>query len=482
MVRLMVKLFAALVFAAAIPPVVAAPVYRAEPTRVALGEPIALTITARPDKIEALDLAPLQKAFEIRDRSQGGDGRETTLSLTLYPLHTGRIVLPDLGLGMRAPVITVDEESGTVPKVRFRVEAVPNPFHVREAVRLTIEACDDGSLMWQRPQLPTQEGLLHRPLNEEQVEVERGGERCTAHRWHWALQATATGEAMLPLSMLEAGKFGARLRFPPPRVGLNVLPVPNWLPSDAAVGRAEISAAPLPAEWPVNRPLGWRVQVRGAYSVEALQNLLRLQLAGLPQFSHYAPAIEPLADDSGVPRYELNVYAVFGERGKAVFPDLLLPWYDPASGRLQQASLKGASVDVVDPARQRLFVGFGVAAGVLLAGALGYLAWGLFAWRLRRRRALAELKRVTELSALVRQLCRFNLSGKPLPAPTLGEWLQHMQHEMRAPGLAETVAAIEAAHYGLALGELAGLRARAIACLEVARPLGSGFEIFHRRR
>lgn len=470
MVRRMVKLHVALVFAAAISPAVAAPAYRAEPGRVALGEPIVLTITARPDKIEALDLAPLQKAFEIRDRSQGGDGRESTLSLTLYPLHTGRIVLPGLGLGMRAPVITVNEESDRVPKIRFLVETAPDPLHVREAVRLTIEACDDGSLIWQRPQLPTQETLVLRPLKEEQVEVERDGQRCTAHRWHWALQAMAAGEALLPLPMLQAGKFGAQLRFPPPRIGLNVLPVPNWLPSAAAVGRPEISAAPLPAAWPVNRPLAWRVEVRGAYSIEALQNLLRLQLAG-PQFSHYPPAIEVLADDSGVPRYALNIHAVFGERGKVVFTDLLLPWYDPASGRLQQASLKGTRMTIVDPARQRMFLGLGGAAGVLLAGVLGYLGWGALAWRLRRRRALAELKRAADLASLVRRLCAFSLQLNAAPAATLGEWLQRMRQETHSAGLAELVAAVEAAHYGESEIQLAALREQALACLAVTKPL-----------
>lgn len=451
-------------------PALAVPSYRVEPASVALGEPVALNITARADLLEALDLAPLEKDFEVRDRSQGGDGKEASLSLTLYPLRTGRIALPNFGLGMRAPTITVAEQSDTVPRVRFLVETVPGQYHVREPVRLTVEACDDGSLMWQRPQLATQEGLFLRALNEEQLEVERDGERCTAHRWHWSVLPTAAGETRLPLPMLEANKFGQRLRFPPPQVGLNALPVPNWLPLDAAVGRPEITATSLPAEWPVDRPLSWRVEVSGAYSAEALKNLLRLQLANLPQFSDYPPVVEELPGDSGVPRHAVKLYAVFRERGKTQLPDLVLPWYDAASGRLQQAQLKGASVAIVDPARQRLFAWLQGLAGLSAALALGYSLWRLLAWRLRRHRALAELKRVTNTSALARQLCAFSLRGKTLPAATLGEWWLRMQQETETQGLTELVAAVEAARYGEAETELNSLLAAAVSCLATARP------------
>lgn len=466
----MVRVFAALLLAVGGLPVLAAPVYRAEPGTVALGEPIAVTITTRADRLDNLDLAPLAKSFEIRDQSQGGDGKEANLSLTLYPLRTGRIVLPDLGLRMRAPIITVTDQSETVPKVRFLVETTPLQFHVREPARLTIEACDDGSLIWQRPQLATQEGLYLRPLNQEQVEVERDGGRCTAHRWHWSLQATAAGMSELPLPMLEAGKFGQRLRFPPPQVKLNALPIPGWLPAEAGIGRPEISAAAVPGQWAIERPLAWRFEVGGGYSVETLSKLLRLQLANHPQFSDYPPAIEELASDSGVPRYAVSVYALFRERGMAQLPDLLLPWYDPASGRLQQVQIKGASIEIVDPGRQRLLAwGLGL-AGLLIALLAGYLLWRLFAWRLRRHRALAELKQVTELSALVRLLCTFSLRAKALPAATLGEWQQRMQQETQMSGLTELIAAVQAAQYGEAHTELSGLLEKARACLGSAKP------------
>ncbi len=467
----MVRAFAGFLILAAALPALAAPSYRAEPASVALGEPVSLNITARADLLEALDIAPLQKDFEVRDRTQGGDGREASLSLTLYPLRTGRIALPNLGLPMRAPTVTVAEQSANVPRVRFLAETDPPQYHVRQVMRLTIEACDDGSLMWQRPQLATQEGLFVRPLDEEQLDVEREGERCTAHRWHWSVQPTAAGETVLPLPMLEANKFGQRLRFPPPQVKLHALPVPSWLPAEAAIGQPQIAAAPPPAQWPLERPLSWRIEVSGGYSAEALQNLLRLQLANLPQFADYTPGVEALAGSGGVPRYAVSLYAVFRERGEMRLPDLVLPWYDPAGGRLQQARLKGAGVKIVDPARQRLLAWLLALAGLTAAAALAYLLWRPLAWRLRRRRALAELERVGDLAGLVRQLCAFSLRRKALPAATLGEWRQRMQQEAQMQGLAQMLAAVEAAHYGETKTELSALREQALACLATARPI-----------
>lgn len=459
----------ALLFAGALP-ALAAPAYRVEPGTVALGEPVALTITARADKLENLDLAPLAKDFELRDQSRGGDGSEASLSLTLYPLRTGRIVLPDFGLRLRAPAVTVTNQSEIVPRVRLQAETDPAQYHVREPLRLSVEACDDGSLLWQRPKLAPLEGLFVRPLGEEQLEVERGGERCTAHRWHWALQPTAAGEIALPLPMLEANKFGKQLRFPPPQVKLNALPVPNWLPAEAAVGKPTITAAPLPAQWPIESPLAVRLEVRGGYGAEALKHLLRLQLAHLPHFSDYPPLVEELASDGGVPRHAVNLYALFRVRGEAQWPDLLLPWYDPASGQLRQTQIKGAKLEIVDPARQQLLAWLSGLGGLLAAMLSAYLLWRSQAWRIRRHRAVAELKQVCDLPELVRSLCAFSLRRKTPPAATLGEWRRRMQQETQMQGLEELVAAVEAAHYGGKETALARLLETALARLSTARP------------
>jgi hypothetical protein len=466
----MVRILATCLLVIAALPALAAPAYRVEPASVALGEPVTLTLTSRPGTLEKLDLAPVATDFEILGRTLGGDGKEETLVLTLYPLHSGRIALPNLGLRGRPPAVTVTEQSDTTPKLRFRIETTPETYHVRQSMRLTIEACDDGSLLWQRPQPATREGLFLRPLNEEQLDVERDGEPCTAHRWHWSVLPTVAGATVLPLPMLEAGKFGQRLRFPPPPVQLDALPVPGWLPAEAAIGRPEIAAAPLPGKWPLMRPLAWRIEVGGSYSAEALKNILRLQLANQPQFTDYVPSVEELNSDSGVPRYAVSLYALFSERGEMKLPDLVLPWYDPATGKLQQLSLPGPRVQVFDPARQRL-ISWMLGLAILIAAlAPGYLLWRMLGWRLRRYRALTELKRAADIDDLARRLCAFSLHAGNATAATLGEWQQRMQQEVEMQGLVELVRSVEETRYGNTKTELIAMLEQARDCLASAKP------------
>lgn len=465
----MVRILAAFFLVAALP-VLGAPSYRVEPASVALGEPVTLTLISRPGILDKLDLAPVAVNFEIHGRTLGGDGKEETLVLTLYPLHTGRIMLPDLGLRGRPPAVTVTEQSETVPTVRFRFETEPEQYHVRQFARLTIEACDDGSLMWQRPQLATREGLFLRPLNEEQIDVEREGERCTAHRWHWAVLPTVAGSIDMPLVMLEANKFGQHLRFPPPAVQLSALPIPAWLPSDVAIGHPEVAVSPAPAEWPVGRPLTLRFEIKGSYSAEALMNLMRIQLANQPQFMNYAPSVEETGHDSGVPRYAVTLYSLFTESGDFKLPDIVLPWYDPATEKLQQLHVPGLVVQVFDPAMQRLINWLLGTGGLTLMLVVAYLLWRMLGWRLRRYRALKGLANVADINALARQLCAFSLSANNKPASTLGEWQQRMKRDVRMQGLEELVGTVESTRYGPEQIELASLLEQARQCLATAMP------------
>lgn len=465
----MVRMLGSLLFVVALP-VLAESSYRIEPATVALGEPVTVTITSKPGMLEKVDLAPLAENFEIHGRNQGGDGKEESLVLTLYPLRTGRHILPNLGLRLRPPTLTVHEQSETVPKVRFGFETTPVQYHMRQFVRLTIEACDDGSLMWQRPQLPTREGLFLRPLNEEQIDVERNGERCTAHRWHWSVMPAVAGENKLNVPMMEANKFGQRLRFPPPEVMLEALPVPAWLPADTAIGKPEILVSPVPEEWPVNRPLAWSMEIVGSYSAEALKNLLRLQLSNLPQFGRYEPVIEEIGNDNGVPRYSVVLYSVFAKPAKGQLPDLIFPWYDNGTGKLQQVKVSAAHLQIFNPAMQRLLTWLVWLGAVLFAVSAAYLAWRHLGWRLRRWRALADLKRIAGVDGLSSHLCAFSLRADTKPSATLGDWQKRMHQEARMQGLEKLVHAVEAARFGESQFELVGLIEQARRCLATAAP------------
>ncbi len=466
----MVKLIGHLLIAVTLP-VFASQSYRVDPSTIALGEPVTLTLTSKPGFVDKLDLAPLAENFEIHSRNQGSDGKEESLVLTLYPLHAGRFSLPNFGFRGRPPTLTVSEQSENVPKVRFHFEIEPRQYHMRQFVRLTLEACDDGSLMWQRPQLPTRVGLFVRELNEEQVYVERDGAYCTAHRWNWSVMIASAGVTPLNLPMMEANKFGQRLRFPPPEIKFDSLEIPSWLPVDVAIGKPEISAQPVPEEWPIDRPLSWRMDVVGCYSPESLKNLLRVQLMNHPQFGRYEPVVKESGYDNGVPRHSVVLYPVFPESGDVKLPELVFPWYDAESGKLQQAILPVSNVLIFNPTTQRLKTWLMWLGIVLAVSSVAYILWGQLGWRLRRRRALAGLEQVSSVDELSYKLCSFGLGTRNIPAATLGEWLKFMQQETQTQGVAELVGLVESARYGLAEYEMRDLLQQARTCLSNAKPV-----------
>lgn len=442
---------------------------RLDHTTLALGEPLTLTLIG--GALEQIDLAPLAADFALRGRTLSRSGIEETLVLTLYPLHQGRLGLPALQAGAarsRPARVTVTAGSDDTPQVRLRVETDPVEPIQRQPARLTLEACDDGSLDWKRPALPLHAALYHRPLGEEQLDLERDGVRCTAHRWHWRVIPTQAGPLQLPLPMLEAGKFGRQLRFPAPAVAFPVAAVPAWLPLNVAIGQPRLMLEKLPATWPVNRPLAWRFEVVGGYSEEGLKALLALQLHNQPGFNAYAPTLETLPGDdraSPLARLRVTLYADARETGALRLPALTLPWFDPASGRLERLALNGGEVNIVNPAVDSLARWLTWLAGaVLLTASLAWVA-GKLAWRWRKRRGLAELAASPDTEALLRAARGFSLNAHPHPAATLGLWRDRLRAEARCDGLDELIGALERARYGVVPGDFTALRARVLRVL-----------------
>lgn len=435
----------------------------------ALGELLTLTLTGT--ALEQIDLAPLATDFEVRGRTLSRSGDEETLVLTLYPLREGRLNLPTLQAGAartRPAGVTVTAGSADTPQVLFRVESEPALPIERQPTRLTLEACDDGSLDWKRPLLPLHAALHQRPLGEEQADLERDGVRCTAHRWHWMIVPTQAGPLQLPLPMLEAGKFGRQLRFPAPAVAFTVAAVPAWLPLNVAIGQPRLMAEKLPEIWPVQRPLAWRFEVVGGYSEEGLKTLLALQLHNHPGLNAYAPTLETLPGEernSPLIRLRVTLYANARETGTLVLPALSLPWFDPAGGRLENLTVVGGQVQIVNPARESLARWLTFLLGVALLTALLTWVTRRLAWRWRKRRGLMALAASTNLENLLSASRNFSLLRHPIPAATLGLWHDRLRAEAYCEELDELIAALERARFGGMPGDFTMLRARALRVL-----------------
>jgi hypothetical protein len=438
----------------------------------ALGEPVKLFVTGLPGTLDAIDTRPLLQDFAIRGKDLSLGKHDSMLTLTLYPLHTGRI-RASFAIGhpplTRSVELKVLDGSTEIPKVRIRTDLEPRNPLVRQIARFTVEACDDGGLRWKRPLLPTMEGAQLRPLGESQVQAESGGISCTAHRWYWALTPTTSGRIEVPLPMLEAELLGQQLRFPAPQMLFDVSAIPTWLSNETAIGEPSIRDEPLPSTWPLQRPLAITMEIEGGYSPEGLRHLLALQLGRDSAWSIYPPLIEALKPkdrNTPTPRYALTLYALPATTGELAFPNLVFPYLDPATGDMESIQLAGSKVDIFNPMHKTVWkVLEGLVGAILLAAAGRRLKWSID-WRRARRRGVARVAKASNLKTLAEAVRSFSLCLNSIPATTLGQWRERMAEDATGTGLDQLVSHIEQACYGKERGSLASLKQEAMRVLQ----------------
>ncbi|MHB1075122.1 BatD family protein [Thiobacillus sp.] len=454
---------------------------RLDRTVVALGEPVNLTVRARGLNLDALDPAPLGATFDVyaRTRSSGESGE--TLVLTLYPRAAGVLRIPALPLGhmhTQRLSLKVTDGNEAVPRVTADWTLEPAMLRVNQPTRLTLSICDDGSLQWQRPDLPTQTGRSVRVLGEEEhAGVHMGGEVCTLHRYFWALLATRAGPATLGVPMLDANRFGQRLRFPGPDLAYQAVALPAWLPDHVPPVAPVIHADPLPERWPMQRPFSWRFEVLGGYSAAGLRALLDGQLRDSPALGIYPPLIEAVAPDdpaSPLSRYVVTLFLEPRASGALNLPALRLPWYDAARGQMASMRLAGKTLTVFDPRRQRIVQGMlGLAGALLLAGAIWQIRCRV-RWRLARRRGLRAIREARDIAGLDQAVRQFSLTGEA-SASSLGAWQHRVQREMEACDVADAVRRLERQRFGQDAPTLAALQQGFLGILARSRPKSRSF-------
>jgi len=441
----------------------------------ALGEPLTLTVEAQGLDLGRLDLAPLEARFDVSGRTLSRGADSATLVLTLYPRAAGVVQIPPLQLDARrtaALALTVTDGSDSVPRVSANWSLEPPAPQVSQPARLTLSICDDGSLQWQRPVLPTHTGRIVRALGEEEDAAERDGEPCTLHRFHWAVLATRDGAAALEVALLDARRFGQRLRFPGATLSYSAAALPAWLPAHVPPVEPVLIADPLPARWPLQRPLSWRFEVSGGYSADGLKALLDLQLRESPALAVYPPLIETLVPDdrnSPLARHAVTLFLQPRASGELKLPALRLPWYDATRGQVASTVLAGRTLSVFDPRWQLAGQVAGGLAGVLLLAGLVWQGRRMLRWRLARRRGLRAISEAKDAAGLARAVREFSLSGQP-GAPSLGAWQQRLQREAEACDVAVAVNQLQQQLFGQADFSLATLQQDFVRALQMARP------------
>ncbi len=430
---------------------------------IVLGEPLTAELRVEDvrEPISGINLDKLKKNFNVygisgsaqQQRIQGRSINSETLTFTLYPLRTGKLQIPALsyrGKSSLALAVSVLESSEKMPRVIFKTAIDSAHPQVRQATTLTLDIYDDGTLQWAAPQELVAIGAHQRRLAESQHEELIEGKRYTVHRYAWALMPLREGSVKIEFPLLDAFKFGTRLRYPVPPLRLDAAPVPAYLPVHVPIGKPQVTVATLPSEIALDRPVNWMFTVRGnGISEEGIVRLLS-SIRGNESLRFYP--IQISSGDNGrstsaVQTLRITLPFVPLQTGKLQLPEINLPYYDPVTARVESVLIPALSVAVFNPiwiTVKKIVLGLVI---FLAVGGLGYVLFNKIRLALQRRKSLLLISRAENAADLHRALLQFE-SENSVQNLTLQQWLMHIQkHYGGDEQLMVVVSKLEVARY-----------------------------------
>jgi hypothetical protein len=430
-----------------------------------LGEPLMVEVRAEDvrEPLSSISLDKLKQNFNVYSMSsnvqnhtrKGRTVSSETMTLTLYPLRSGKLQLPALsysGKNSQPLMVSILESGKQTSRVIIKTALDAAHPQVRQAATLTLDIYDDGSLQWTAPREIVAASAHQRRLAESQREEMVDGARYTVHHYAWALMPLREGGMTVEFPLLEAFKFGTRLRYAVAPLWLNAAPVASYLPVYVPVGELRVSVDPLPAEIALNRPVNWTIKVQGSgLSEEGVSKLLSAMRSN-EALRFYPPTISDADKErptSAAQTLLVTLPFVPLQTGDVQLPEINLPYYDAAGARVESVVIPGARIIVFNPlwhTVQKVTVGL-----LVLVGIIG-LVYGLFKQLrrvLKRRKSLFAISNAASAVELQRALLNFNTETSALQCLTLQQWLQRMQLVYGIDErLAEIVQKLTSAQYG----------------------------------
>lgn len=383
-----------------------------------VGEPLYLSITST-DSLNELDLTPLRDDFEIFSQAASSSkrkGREqSVLEVTLYPLRSGKLVLPSLALGTaRSRPLSVEVLPADVKLLAWLTPEVPLE---REPATLHLEIHDDGSLTWVMPAQLNAPNITLRPLPEEISEEASAGVINTVHHYRWRVLPLKNGSLSIGFGMLSAQKFGQRLRFPMPAISFRVQGAPAYLPLQLPIGQPTLHMDVPPKVIIAGQPMAWNLYIH-APGLSAEGALKMLQYDAPPGLRFYAPNVTPVTIN-GKEALRLTLSFV-GDSHAEIFPALRLAYFDPQKQRIEALTIPQTHLTVRLPLREKFLAGALLIESSLLLAWIGFTAWARLQ-RLRIKRAwLTRIQTAPDPTKLYRALTQ----ETPWRASTLQRWPQ----------------------------------------------------------
>lgn len=432
---------------------------------IALGEPLTVELRADDGReaLSGISLEQLKQNFNVygissNAQTQTRKGRTVSsesMTLILYPLRSGKLKLPALHYMKKASKalnISVTESGKNTLPVIFKTAIDTAGLQVRQAATLTLDIYDDGTLQWTAPGELQAAGAHQRRLAESQREEMLEGTRYTVHRHAWALMPLREGSLNVEFPLLDAFKFGTRLRYPLAALKLEVAAVPAYLPVYVPIGKLQVASEALPAEIALGRPVNWNLTIQGSGLSEAGLGKLLASIRSNEALKFYPASISKVDNaraTTAAQTLRVTLPLVPLQTGTQQLPEINLPYYDPASARIESIVIPGARIKVFNPlwlSVQKIALGLLV---LLSAIALGYWLFAKLRQLLQRRSALQAIRRAVSADELHRALLHFESDSAAVSSTTLQQWLQHLQQPSRsAAQLAGVVQRLENARYG----------------------------------
>ena len=431
----------------------------------ALGEPLTLELNVEDvsDAISNINLDKLKQHFNVygissvaqKHSKKGRTVISETMTLTLYPLHSGRLQIPALtykGARSKELQVSVLEFSKLLPRVTFKtVVDISHPL-VRQEITLMLDIYDDGTLQWTVPREIVATGFHQRRLAESQREEMLDGTRYTVHHYAWALLPLQEGRMTAAFPLLDAFKFGTRLRYPVAPIKIDVAAVPAYLPVHVPIGKPLLTMEPLSTVIALSRPVNWKFKIQGAgISVDGISKLLSSihENDSLKFYPLQVSKDDQARSVTAMQTLLVTVPFVPLHTGMIRLPDINIAYFDPEYARLESIVITGSTIEVFNPVWltiQKVLLGAFIL--IMVLGVIYYL-YQRIKFSLRKRQSLFEISRAASADELRNAMMDF--AGLPSSHITFQQWLSHMrQYYDVEESLQTLVRKVEGACYGKA--------------------------------
>ncbi|MDA8095122.1 MAG: hypothetical protein M0T84_14685 [Betaproteobacteria bacterium] len=383
-----------------------------KPPRPVLGQAVTWEIAAR----DLPEMALLKSADfgsdwllkdQTSDRSSMGPGTSAqTISVILYPLKSGAVVLPSVQAGTRRcaarRVVVADHAPGQPPQyVASRIE--PARPVVGQAARVELDVGTGGAFDWHAVDAHASAGVMYPISTLSATTVGPDGAAIPVQRQTWSFTPLRPGDMSIDFGTLRATPFGQLVVYPVPALHLHVLALPAYWPVGAPVGRATLVEGPAPARLSIGGAGVLRATLSGVQV--SRQGLIKMvqKIRAPDGITLYPPRVErePVSAHQVTPTWTLELPFRVERAGVAAYPRLLVPYFDPPRGAPGLAVADWGRVHVDDPRPARVLKASGLAASLGLLLMLGRLA----VRRIGERRCLARWRRIVraaDADALVR--------------------------------------------------------------------------------